>query len=194
MSDSLNAQTFDVADMFTGAAYPTDTIPFYTNPAIAYQFHKLSEEAKEAVKAKDENLAREVEEKREELIRKSERFRYEIHIRGASRDNRRAIQEGIQAEYPEETDLFGRTKANPEADEKYANRMWALHIEKIVRPDGAILVSLDESGIKVIRGNAPDSEIANVEAAIHELSEGAKSGFESLAQEHDFLSKASSEA
>lgn len=193
MGETPDYKTFDVADMFVGALYPTDVVPFYTNPDVAYKFHKLSEDATRAVQTKDEELAKEVEGSREALIRQSEKFRYEIHVRGTSRDNRRRVMEGVEEEFPSETDFLNRVKPNPEADETYANRMWALHIEKIVRPDGAILLA-DEATVRVIRGNSPDSEIEKVERAIQELSEGAKSGFESLAQEHDFLSSASSEA
>lgn len=194
MSESLNAATFDVAEMFLGSLYPTEEVSFYTDAAVAYEFHRLSEEAIQAIRDKDESAATEIETRRDELIRKAADKRYVIHLRGQSRDNRRAIINQVRAKYPADQDFLGREKANPEADEMYANLTWALHIEKIVRPDGAVLVGPDAEVIKVIRGNAPDSELAKVEQAIMDLSEGVKSGFEALAQEHDFLSSASPEA
>lgn len=194
MTDALDAQTFDVADMFAGISYPTEVVPFYTDQAVAYEFHKLSGEALEAIRDKDEQAAKEIEERREALIGNAESKRYEIHLRGQSRDNRDAILKSVRAKFPVERDFLGREASNPEADELYINKFWALHIEKIVRPDGAIITAPDEAAVKVIRGNAPDSEIDKVEKAIQELSSGAKSGFESLAQEHDFLSSASPEA
>lgn len=194
MSDNLDYKTFDVADMFAGVNYPSTTVPFYTNAEIAYEFNKLAHDAKDAVERKDEAAAKAVEKRREELLKESEKFRFEFHLRGQSRDNRDAVLEAVRAEFPDgEPDLFGRRTPNPDAEKAYVNRYWALHVEKIVRGDGAVLLP-DEATVRIIRGQAPDSEIDKVEAAIQELSVGAKSGFESLAQEHDFLSSASPEA
>lgn len=194
MTDALDFKTFDISEMFAGISYPATVVPFYTNQGVAYEFNKLAEEAIEAVRNKDEAAAKEIEKRREALIKKAESNRYEIHLRGQSRDNRDAVLESVRAKFPVERDFMGREIPNDEADILYVNKYWALHIEKIVRPDGAVIVAPDEAAIKIIRGNSPDSEIAKVEKAIQELTEGTKSGFESLAQEHDFLSSASPEA
>lgn len=194
MTEALDFKTFDVADMFAGISYPEDSVPFYTDQAIAYEFHKLSQDALEAVHAKDEKRAKEIEERREVLIKKAESNRYTFHLRGQSRDSRDAVLKSVQEKFPVERDFLGREIPNGEADELYINSYWALHITKIEKPDGSVLVAPDAAAIKIIRGNSPDSEIDKVEAAIRELTGGAKSGFESLAQEHDFLSSASPEA
>lgn len=194
MADSLDFKTFDIADMFAGITYPKTVVPFYTDSGVAYEFHRLTQESVEAVQSKDEAKAKDIAKRREELIKKSEAHRYEFHLTGRSREDREAVLDAVTAEFPPEVDpLFGREKPNPEADKVYVNRFWAIHIEKIVRPDGAVLL-VDEATIRTLRGKSPDPELAKVEAAIQELSEGAKSGFESLAQEHDFLSSASAEA
>lgn len=195
MSEELSAQTFDIADMFSGIAYPTEVVPFYTNSEIAYEFNKLSREAADAIARKDgDDTMKSIVERQEALVKKAESNRYEIHLRGQSRDNRQAVLNAVRAEFPAEKDFLGRETIDPEADEVYINRIWALHVEKIVAPNGSLRVAPDESEIKILRGNSPDSELAKVEKAIQELTEGAKSGFESLAQEHDFLSSASPEA
>lgn len=194
MTEELSAKTFDIADMFSGIAYPTEVVPFYTNSKIAYEFNKLSKEAADAVARKDEKAAREIQDRQEALVKQAESNRFEIHLRGQSRDNRQAVLDAVRAEFPPEKDFLGREEVAPEADEVYINRIWALHVEKIVAPGGSIRVAPSEADIKVLRGNSPDSEVAKVEAAIKGLTEGAKSGFESLAQEHDFLSSASPEA
>lgn len=194
MTEALNPATFDVAEMFAGVSYPETVVPFYTDQGIAYEFHKLSQESLEAVQNKDEDAARDIEVRRDELVKKAESNRYEIHLRGQSRDNRDAILASVRDKFPVERDFLGREVPNAEADALYVNKYWALHITKIVRPDGAIITAPDEGAIKIIRGNSPDSEIEKVEKAIQELTSGAKSGFESLAQEHDFLSSASHEA
>lgn len=194
MTEALDPKTFDIADMFAGISYPTEVVPFYTNSQIAYEFNKLSREAADAVVRKDEKAGAEIIARQEALVKKAEANRFEIHLRGQSRENRQHVLDAVRAEFPIEKDFLGREEIAPEADEAYINRFWALHIEKIVSPDGSLRVAPTEGEIKVLRGNSPDSELAKVEAAIKALTEGAKSGFESLAQEHDFLSGASPEA
>lgn len=194
MSEELNPKTFDVADMFSGISYPETTVPFYTNQAVGYEFHRLAQEALAAIHSKDEKKAKEVEERREELIKKAESNRYVFHLRGRSRDDRDAVLASVREKFPVERDFLGREIPNAEADALYVNSYWALHITKIERSDGAVIVAPDAAAISIIRGNSADSEIDKVEEAIQELMGGAKSGFESLAQEHDFLSSASPEA
>lgn len=190
----LDHKTFDIADMFTGIAYPTDSVAVYTNPDVAYRLHKLGEEALDVVREKNEERAREIEVERDELVKQGEASRYVVHLRGQSRDNREAVIDKVRSKYPAEYDFLGREKVEPAADKMFANLMWALHIERIEAPNGAIKAPVDESDIRILRGNLEDSEINKIESAIQELSAGAKGGFETLAQEHDFLSGASVEA
>lgn len=180
--------------MFLGITYPTTSVPFYTNPGIAYEFAQLEADLHTAIRKGEVEQEKAIEAKKEELAKKAESFRYEFHLRGQSRDNRQAIHSKVRAAHPAEHDFLGRDVPNAAADDMYANLTWSLFIEKVVRPDGAIMVAPDEATIKVIRGNAPDSEIEKVEMAIRGFSEGVKGGFELLAQEHDFLSSASPEA
>lgn len=194
MTEALDANTFDLAEMFAGISYPKEIIPVYTNPGVGYEIHKLSEEAKEAVVLKDEDKAKEISEKRDNLIAESEKFRYEFTLQGHSRGEREAILAKVKAEFPPETDWMGREKWSDEADRLHVNLTWALHIAQIKAPNGAVNTAPTGESIELLRANLPDSEQARIEAGIKELSEGAKAGFETLAQEHDFLSSASVEA
>lgn len=195
MTDAPDYKTHDIAEMFAGVSFPSDVVTIYTDAGIAYEFNKLSAESVEAVKEKDEEKARDIAQRREDLVKKAAAHRYEFHLRGQSKDNRKAILDRVREEFPPEVDpIFGREKIDPKADEVYANRFWALHVERIEGPNGFRIAPPTEADIKIFRGQAPDSETEKIERAIQELSQGAKSGFESLAREHDFLSSASPEA
>lgn len=194
MTDVLNAATFDLAEMFTGITYPKTVLPVYTNPGIGYEMNKLSSESKEAVVLQDEDKARDIAKRREELIAESEKYRYEFTIQGHSKDEREAILDKVREQYPPTEDWMGREKFSAEGDRLYINLTWALHIAQIKAPNGSTNVAPGAEGIEVLRANLPDSEQKKIEVAIQELSEGTKAGFETLAQEHDFLSSASVEA
>lgn len=194
MVDAPNVKTFDIAEMFSGRSFPTDSVTVYTDQGIGYEFDKLSRESVEAVQRKDKVAGEAIVEKREELLKRAEKFRYEIHLRGVSRDDEEAVEKLVRAEFPEEKDIWGRTLDNSEADEKFTILLWTLYIEKIVNHEGAVIVAPGEDAIRIIRAKLHLTEQAKIGAAIGELSEGAKRGYEALAQEHDFLSSASPEA
>lgn len=194
MTDALDASTFDLADMFAGISYPKTVIPVYTNPGVGYEINKLTQEAKDAVLLKDEEKAEEVSKRHSELVKESEKYRYEFTLQGHSKDEREAILDKVREQHPPTDNWMGQEKFSAEGDRLYINLTWALHIAQIKAPNGAVNVAPGAEGIEVLRAKLPDSEQKKIEAAIQELSEGTKAGFETLAQEHDFLSGASVEA
>lgn len=187
-------KTFDIADMFAGISYPEDSVTINTDARAAFEIHRLKEEALRAVQDKDEAKGRDVESRLKALLEKAKNTQFTIHVRGVSRDDRRNVEEIVEAEFPTKRDLFGREEVNRAGNEKYENLMWALYITRIERPDGSALVAPTEADVALIRGRTPESELLRVAEAIRGLQEGAKGGFETLAQDTDFLSGASPEA
>ena len=194
MTDALDAGTFDLADMFAGISYPKTVVPVYTNPGVGYEINKLTAEAKDAVLLKDEEKAKEIQERRDQLVAESEKFRYEFTLQGHSKDEREALLDSVRAKFPPEKNWMGAESWSPEADKMHIQLTWALHIASIKAPNGAINTAPGAEGVELLRAKLPDGEQRRIEAAIQELTEGAKAGFETLAQEHDFLSVASVEA
>lgn len=185
----INAATFDVTDMFTGIAYPTEVIPFYTNPEIAYEIDRLNKLAPSVIAEKDEAKAKKLKADVEALHEKAAKFRYEIHLRGSSREKRDNLIKSADEKFETETDFLGREKPNAEKVEYLENAWWALHIEKIVAPNGAIKTVPEPAEIAYIRGEAPDSETKKVSLAIKALTENVASGIEAITSEADFLSQ-----
>lgn len=188
MTDAPVAKTFNIADMFSGKAYPKESVDFYTDDETAYQLQKLSKEAGNAIVRRDTEEAAKLQAEIEALVKKGESSRYKLNLTGRSRQDRKNLVTKIQEEFPVEYDFLNRPKPNVDADDIFANRTWAMHIESIEAPDGSILLLPTEADIAVIRGQGADSEIAKVEHVIQGFTEGVKSGFETIAQEHDFLS------
>lgn len=192
--DAPSVSTFDIAEMFEGQTFPEEIVTVYMDEGVNHSFAKLLERATEALRSRDEELARQVEAEEKALKEQAESKKYVFHLRGASRDKRKAILDTLRADFPPTKGWTGQESFSPEAEEAFANRTWSLHIEKIVSPSGAINTAPSEADIALIRGKAPDAALAAIEAGIQSLTEGAKSGFEALVQEHDFLSSASPEA
>ena len=179
MSDEVEAKTFDLADVLAGRTFPTTTVKVSFDEERMFQLSKLDA----GIAAQPHN--EELEKLREKFMDEFKPLFYTVHLKGVDRDTRREVLNAVLAEFPEETDFLGRPKPNPEGDEAYANKTWALFVEKLERPDGAI-TTFTETEAKLFRGHAPDVAINAVEAAIKELSDGAKSGYESAVQDLDF--------
>lgn len=193
MTEAPDFRSFDVADMFAGISYPTEIVDFYTDSSIAYEFHKLTEDALEAIKSQDEDRGRALEKARDELHKRAEACHYKIHLRGQSRENILATLKKVDEEFPVEYTFIGQEKPNQERGEKLSDLFWELYIEKIQHPNGSEMIKPPLETIHIIRGQAPLPEIEKVDEAIKDLREGVKSGFDAMAQDHDFLSKPSSE-
>lgn len=189
-----NFKTLDIADMFSGTAYPEDTVDIYTDAKTAYELYKLQSDASRAVRDQDEAEGARVAEEIQELLRRGEKSHYIVHIRDTGRDEKDNVRKVVDAKYPPKVNLFNQPEPNAEADEMYTNLMWALHVTRITAPDGRTLVAPSEGDIKALRAKAPATELRKVEEKIQELQTGAASGFESLVMEHNFLSSASPEA
>jgi hypothetical protein len=179
MAEEIDVKTFNLADVLAGRTFPTTTVKVSFDEERMFQLSKLER----GLAADPSN--EELEALREKFMEEFKPLFYTVHLKGVDRDTRRDVLNAVLADFPEETDFLGRPKPNPEGDEAYANKSWALFIEKLERPDGAV-TTFTEVEAKLFRGRAPDVAINAVEAAIRELSEGAKSGFESAVQDLDF--------
>lgn len=184
----VSPKTLDLAAVFSGRAFPKDTVPVYMDEVLGYEIYKLSKASIQAVLSRDEDEKERIETELKALAEKAEPSRLVIHVTGASREDRKNAVDETLEKFPTETDMLGRTKPNPKADEFYANLVWKLHVEKIEAADGSFVEPTLED-ITIFRKNAPDHAIEQIEAKIQELAEGVKGGFTTLIQEHDFLSQ-----
>lgn len=184
----VNPKTFDLAAVLSGNAYPKDEIAVYLSEEAGYRVYKINREIAAATISGDTGKLESLQEDFVKAAKETEKYRYIVHITGASRQDRKKVVEEVIEKYPIETNAFGQMKPNAEADDFLANLTWKLHIESIVDPSGAVLTP-GYDDIVLFRGYAPDLAIETIEAGIRELSEGTKSGFESAIQEHDFLSR-----
>lgn len=188
MSDEPDFKTTDIGAILAGISYPKTVVSVYMDESLGYLIYETDKELQ-----KLSNLGRveeynKLEEELDKLRETANKARYEVHLTGVSRKTKKDLLTTVMAEFPTKTDVFGRVESNFEADEAYANKKWAVHIEKIVAPDGSILAPVLPEDVAFFRDNAPEPALDAIEAAIMELSDGVKSGFEIAAQDPAFLS------
>lgn len=187
MSDEItpDPKTVNLADVLAGRSFPTETVDIYMDEATAYEISKVNAQIG---LAKDEKTVSELEETLRSLVEKGAPSRLTLHIRGISRHDRENIVKTVMDLHPVKKDFLGRPETDLDADNTFTNLMWAAMIEKI-EAEAGVVENVSEGDIKILRDNAPDQALALISKAIDALTEGAKSGFETLAQDHDFLSR-----
>lgn len=179
----FDANTFDIADMLSGNKFPEKMVPIYVNEEVSYRVAEIEER----IQADPENEGLEAE--REALHKEAQNFRFEVHLRGVPRDKILTAVEQIEEQYPSEYSALGRRKPNAEADHAMSLLQWALYIQKIVSPTGAVADSLSDDEVENMRRGLPAPAIQAIEEGISALQEKTRSGHEALAMETDFLSK-----
>lgn len=187
-----NAKNIDFAAVFAGISYPEDTVTVILNEELGYNAHVLQRKMSEAAIKSDSEARKAAEEEYEKVVEAAAAWTYTFHLTGVSRELREGLAQTIQDEFKVENDMFGRPKPNPEADEAYKARRYALHIKKIEGPDGAVSVSPTPENLAAFLKAAPDRAVELIDSKILELSgEGATAGFDSIIRSADFLSKPS---
>lgn len=189
-----NPKTLDLGELLAGISYPKDTVEVWLDEATAYEISKADAAIKRAELMGDAELVSKLETEREKLVELGASSRLVFHLTGVSRKVKDDIITKTDEKFKPEYSFMGTRVPNREADDYHANLRWAVHIEKFVAADGSELVAPGPESIEKFRDVAPAPATEAIEKAITNLSEGAKSGFESLAQEHAFLSQPSPEA
>src|SRR5690625_3785753 len=110
MADELtpDAKTFDIADMFTGKAYPKEVVAVYMDEDLAYRVGKLNRKVSAALLGKDRKLVDDLTAELDGLYEQGKNSRYEFHLTGVSRKVRTDIVKAVKAKFPPEKDFLGR--------------------------------------------------------------------------------------
>lgn len=192
MTEELNHKTFNLIEVLSGRSFPEHSVPVFFNEELGFEIYTLNREIERAVLLDNKEEAKKKDDEFQSLLQKAANERYVVHLKGIPEVLRRDIISKIQEEFPDETDILGRAKPNPKADNEFTKRMWTAYIEYIESPDGS-QAFVDEAEAAALFDTAPMSVHESINEGIKELQVGAKSGFESAAKEVDFLSIASPE-
>lgn len=187
MTEDITPHNADLADILSGVSLPTDSVDIYMNAQGAYMIYDLNDQIRRA-EARGDDTA-ELEKTREEVQKAVEGSRRTVELRGVNRHDRDAAIDKVMIDHPQEFDFLGRPKPDLAADRELNATMWALHIQRIVMPNGAALVAPNVETVKAFIAQAPDHAIKTIAEAINGLEKKTTEGFESMVQDHDFLSQ-----
>lgn len=201
MSEELDHNTFDLLDAITGRTYPEHSVKVSFDEKSAFDLYEVSNrikalEARASIRSaeEDDELRELVDVKRPDLLEKMKSLTYTFLLRGVTRDARQELIDLADERYPAPQDADERAKVARERAEFVENQTWLMHIVSITNPQGQTNAALDEDTIQMFRDQAPLVAVNRVAGGIQDLTRGAKSGFETLAQDPDFLSERSPEA
>lgn len=179
----MDANTFDITDLFSGNSLPSEEIAVYVDEQANYELAKAEKEA-----AKDPQNS-ELEARREEALERARAARFVVRLSAVPRHDIVNIVRDVDESHPEEVNAFGRAKPNPERQEALSDSLWALHLKEIESPSGAKITEFSPEDVRSLRTDTPHPVAEAIDKAIGDLSDLSKKGYETAAMETDFLSK-----
>lgn len=179
------AKKFDLIAALEGRNYPEETVTLILDDSILYRITKTDEMIDDPAFDGDKD---ELEKVRAQLIEAAKDMTVKAKVRGIPIHIYNSILKSVRADFPEKVDAFGRAKFEEAADEALAERLWIQQVVEITAPDGETYHPSPEE-LKALRDMAPDASIRAVSKAMHDLREGANSGYEATVQDPDFLSQ-----
>lgn len=173
-----DAKTFDLKATLAGRTYAKQTVPIFLDEETMFRFGKVVDKANHL--DKDAELERDtmVLEFADELIW--------VTVQGVPRHVRKNLDLTMAKDYPMDE------KSTPDEmvarNDEFTARYWQLYVVATKGPDGIERVT-DRETIDLLIESLPDASFNAIEAAMLELRDGAKSGYENAVMEIGFLSQ-----
>lgn len=186
----LDHKTFDLGAVIAGIGFPEETVTVHFDEGLGYRIHKVEEALRGAEIRQDAIRVTELDSELVELKQAAKETAYKVTLRGLPESDRKSCDKKAREKYEVEYSFLGQPTPNPDRDDYYNSLLWAKSIVRFEDPSGASSVP-SEKNILDIRENAGRTLIARIADGINNLIEGTKAGFESAAQDVDFLSGAS---
>lgn len=189
MTDTTpNPKTLDLAGLLAGIEQPEDTVEVFLNKRVMYEIQKAQEVIRRATALKDDEALKDAEKAYQELAEAGVSSRLVFHIQDTPRHVKKALKMKAERKHPSETTAWGMKIPSEEQTEYYTNLLWSSHIIKVVAQDDSE-GALSPEDVASFRDTAPDVSVKHVEAAINAFTLDSEKGFETLSQEHGFLSQ-----
>lgn len=186
-------ETFDLIAAIDGTTRPEIEVPFWFDERAAQAVANMEQELQRllALGKVDEYTA--LEDVKVKLIEDLKAAQYTVTVKGIPNEVERAIMVTAEGKFPDKTNAFGQAEPNPEGLEYLDILMLQAYIHKFESPDGKVKTSLSEDEVRYLKGKAPKASLIALNAAIREINEGPKSGYDQIVQGLSFLSEPSPE-
>lgn len=188
----LDHKTFDLGAVIAGIGFPEEVVTVHFDESLGYRINKVEEALRGAEIRQDSEAVEALDAELADLKQAAKDTAYKVTLRGLPESDRKSCDKKAREKYEVEYSFLGQPTPNPDRDDYYNSLLWAKSIVRFEAPNGASSVPSEEH-ILAIRENAGRTLIARIAEGINNLIEGTKAGFESAAQDVDFLSDASPE-
>lgn len=192
MSDATNPETLDLVGVLSGRDYPELEVPVYFNEALGFSIQQMREMLSQLQILGRHEEYEKVNAELEQLVEKAREERFVVTIKAVPEKVYREIMKKVRKDHPDDTDLLGRPKPNPDGDLAFVRELWRAYLVKVTGPSGNS-TGVGEAEVESLLSDAPAPVQEAINAGIADLRTGSKAGFEYAAKEVDFLSSASPE-
>lgn len=186
MTDQIDKATFDLRDAISGRSYTEKRVPFYLDGEAALEVGRWSNEAEKWSRMGRAEKFDEAEKKMYEAIEKFKGSQYIAVVKDIPRDIKEAILRKVAAQIPNKPDDTSADLVVNQFDVREAEAIlrWQAQVVKVINPEGAEQVGLDEETVKHLRNFAPEPAINAIQAQLNEFDEGK--GYEIAVRNVDF--------
>lgn len=185
----LNHKTFDLAAVLSGINFPEHTVTVYLDERVGFEIYRAEEALRNAEIRGNEDALKKIAAEIDALKEKRKDVAYKVTVRGIPESTRKACDTQARKEHPVDYNFMGQATPDPARDDLYNHLLWVASVVRFEAADGSVAV-VTEDLVKQLREEAGRSVIQIISRAIDELVTGTKAGFESDAQDVDFLSEA----
>lgn len=184
--------SFDIRDALLERGYPTAQVKIWVSDQIFYKIEAVEDQIK-SVPPKEKAKLAELEGRLEELWRQRDEEAYTAHLRGISIRSGEDIISKALAAWPIRRDMYGREDDAMilERTKLMREMTLAVHLQKLVNPEGVEQVVTDENRTDLARAildHAPKITVNILDQAMTELGKEFNEQIQRQ-QDPDFLSK-----
>lgn len=185
----LNHRTFDLAAVLSGIGFPEHTVTVYLDERVGFEIYRAEEALRNAEIRGNEEALKKIADEIDALKEKRKDVAYKVTVRGIPESTRKACDTRARKEFPVDYNFMGQATPEPARDDLFNHLLWVASVVRFEASDGSVSI-VNEDLVKQLREEAGRTVIQTISNAIDELIKGTKAGFESDAQDVDFLSEA----
>lgn len=182
----LNHETFDLAAVLSGAAFPEVDVDVYFNEAVGFEIYKAEQLLESSEIQENAKLEKDLQKKLTKLRKEAESQKFTVTLKGIPESVRKTCNMKAREKFPPETTFLGTEQPDPERDDYFNALLWKYSITKVTDPEGKVAIPTEDQ-IQELREAVGRTAVQAITDGIRELTEGPKAGFEGKARDSDFL-------
>jgi hypothetical protein len=181
-------KNFDLKAVLEGRKHPEKIVKIYFDEELALALAEADRVLTKLASNPDTAAFEAKREEFEKMLEDSEKYAYQVRLRGVPMKARKDMFRALQAKHPNQN-IMDVSAVDFDREDEYSAMIWQAYVVEIIAPDGSKASLTSAEDVKDFRNLAPQSAVMAIDNGIAELENEIQTGFEFMAKSADFLSK-----